>query len=199
MPIYLKNGTDILTNLTNIFLDNQTKYYSTKTVREGGWYFEYTFLEGTGECVIGFEPKYDPCNCYLTITRETGLALYLNSTKFYNLDIDVTGVQYTAGIGFDIDSLTFYLRVDNETRIIDASKFITYNKTNEWNIVVRQRLLTGLHDIVDVNIGQSDFKYYVPFGLTSWGEKLKLNVITCKVERSMNYGRLVLISLVALK
>ena len=164
--------------LTGIALSDGSFYTSSKTTKKGSWYFEYTHHSGGHQNVIGFRSMTNDLE--LTITREksneVSMFFYANSNSFLDLKMNVMNDGYIAGIGFDIDSNTFFFRINEEMRTLNISEYIQKDE-NVWNIVVRQRTDSKTTDIVDVNFGASPFNYVVPFHFTPW--EFNPKIFTC--------------------
>ena len=176
MPIKLFNaGTnESLDSLYNINLPPYYAFLSTKTARKGKWYFEYKHHSGTKRCVIGFRSINDSNEATIT-SDENKFRFYTQYSKFINFNLDSTEDEYTAGIGFDLDDLLFFFRVDQEMRVLNVSQYIAHGQ--QWTAVVRQRNMDNVNDKVDINFGASSFHYPVPFDFVPWEKNPKR--ITC--------------------
>ena len=184
MVVTLINDTFTFDSLSYIPIYSGSSYRSTKTVTKGSWYFEFTYLTGTKQCVIGFSSDLSQ----LALTREKKdeyfqFYFYRGGSHFTFLDMKVSEDSFTAGIGFDIKSLSFFIQVNNESRVIDASQYFEPKKA-EWNVLVRQRGADYyVYDEVSLAFEKKDFKYFVPFGFTPWAEKMK--ILTCIIEQQI--------------
>ena len=181
--VSLMNQTNTLDSLFNVPIYHRSSYYSNKVVTKGSWYFEYTLLTGLMQCVIGY--SCDSGEFALTVQNNT-LSFFRGGDLLTDLQIEGIKEGYTAGIGLDISSLSFFIQYEHQSRVIDLHPYIS-NTNLKWNVVVRQRKLqTVIYDEVNISFDEQYFKYFVPFGFTPWANKFKEKTCYAKTSIKLN-------------
>ena len=192
MKIYFKHENYIETNYENIVINSEHSYYTStrKSVDRGSWYYEVTHLSGSSLSVAGF--------CYssrnqISVTRKDNnkneFAYYYSVNK-QSSELFSTNVAYTEmhtiGLGLDIDNKMFYIRFNkDDVRIYKFNE--SYPENIVWNVMLRSRTGDTTDNIYNVNFGYKDFEYDIPFGFTSWSNKLKILLSTCSKLTNFNF------------
>ena len=160
----IDNTSKIIDTLTNIELPYGSSFTTTKTVKKGAWYFEYTHHSGNNLLVAGFKSKTEVVSVTL---NQSKFSFYSALDDYVDFNFKPPETEYVAGVGLDLKSFTFFFRQGNEMRVVNASQFID-NKKVDWTVVVRQRGILNSYDIIDVNFGATPFYYSIPFNLNPW-------------------------------
>ena len=166
------------------------KPYASK----GKWYFEVSNDFGEDNHILavwriknnGYFGYYSTSNenVPLIYSYSQGIEIkFINDTSQNNyvyLNFDDVSCDDTVGIGFDIDTRTFYFRIKNHISIFKMN--ISISGKLSFSPQFFDGSNKGYEDTISVNFGQNNFVYDVPFGFLPWGTSLKY--CTCASSRN---------------
>jgi hypothetical protein len=162
-------------------------YQSSRYLRKGRYYYEFTHINGSQKYLIGFMANnefyiafspfisYPSANVYFSESVEC----YEWSRK-QDLCLSNINTEYTVGLGIDIEAKQFLIRINHEVRIIEMN---IGTKVNYWRAVMTGMTSTNNYvDYISVNFGENLFKFHVPLGFTPLNNEFARS--TCKNKRT---------------